>query len=95
MRLQGLGKLKKSTSSGTLTGDLAAYSIMFSIRMSVNILRPYLILYKYAKAFGVFGIFFFICIVGDGSILGPLGTSATSGLWYLPGVIVRMNNLVE
>jgi hypothetical protein len=27
--------------------------------------------------------------------LGPLGTSATSGLLYLPRVIVRMENLVE
>jgi hypothetical protein len=29
------------------------------------------------------------------STLGPLGTSATSGLLYLPWVIVRMDNLVE
>jgi hypothetical protein len=29
------------------------------------------------------------------SKLGPLGTSATSGLLYLPRVIVRMDNLVE
>jgi hypothetical protein len=28
-------------------------------------------------------------------ILGPLGTSATSGLLYLPRVIVRMESLVE
>jgi hypothetical protein len=30
-----------------------------------------------------------------GSKLDPLGTSATSGLLYLPRVIVRMENLVE
>jgi hypothetical protein len=29
------------------------------------------------------------------SILGPLGTSATTGLLYLPRVIVMMENLVE
>jgi hypothetical protein len=29
------------------------------------------------------------------SILGPLGTAATSGLLYLPRVIVRMEKLVE
>jgi hypothetical protein len=29
------------------------------------------------------------------SKLGPLGTSATSGLLYLPRVIVKMENLVE
>jgi hypothetical protein len=29
------------------------------------------------------------------SKLGPLGTSATSGLLYLPRVIVRMENLME
>jgi hypothetical protein len=29
------------------------------------------------------------------SVLGPLGTSATSGLLYLPRVIVRMDNLVR
>jgi hypothetical protein len=29
------------------------------------------------------------------SILGPLGTSATSGVLYLPRVIVRLKNLVE
>jgi hypothetical protein len=29
------------------------------------------------------------------SKLGPLGASATSGLLYLPRVIVRMENLVE
>jgi hypothetical protein len=29
------------------------------------------------------------------SKLGPLGTLATSGLLYLPRVIVRMKNLVE
>jgi hypothetical protein len=29
------------------------------------------------------------------SILGPLCTSATTGLWYLPQVIVMMENLVE
>jgi hypothetical protein len=29
------------------------------------------------------------------SKLGPLGTSATSGLMYLPRVIVTMENLVE
>jgi hypothetical protein len=28
-------------------------------------------------------------------ILGPLGMSATSGLLYLPRVIVRMENVVE
>jgi hypothetical protein len=41
--------------------------------------------------------FFLIRIVGGGveSILGPLGTAATSGLLYLPRVIVRMENLVE
>jgi hypothetical protein len=27
--------------------------------------------------------------------MGPLGTSATSGLLYLPRVIVRMENLVQ
>jgi hypothetical protein len=27
VRLEGLGKLKKSTSSGTRTGDLPAYSV--------------------------------------------------------------------
>jgi hypothetical protein len=27
--------------------------------------------------------------------LGPLGTSATSGLFYFPRAIVRMENLVE
>jgi hypothetical protein len=32
---------------------------------------------------------------GVESILVPLGTSATSGLLYLAGVIVRMENLVE
>jgi hypothetical protein len=29
------------------------------------------------------------------SILGPLGTSATTGLLYLPRVIVMIENLVE
>jgi hypothetical protein len=29
------------------------------------------------------------------SILGPLGTAATIGLFYLPWVIVRMEKLVE
>jgi hypothetical protein len=35
--------------------------------------------------------------VGGGveSKLGPIGTSATSGLLYLPRVIVRMEKLVE
>jgi hypothetical protein len=28
-------------------------------------------------------------------MMGPLGTSATSGLLYLPRVIVRMYNLVD
>jgi hypothetical protein len=32
---------------------------------------------------------------GVESKLGPLGTSATSGLLYLPRVIMRMENLVE
>jgi hypothetical protein len=32
---------------------------------------------------------------GVESKLGPLGTSATSGLLYLPRVIVRMKNVVE
>jgi hypothetical protein len=32
---------------------------------------------------------------GVGYILGPLGTSATSGLLYLPRVVVWMGNLVE
>jgi hypothetical protein len=32
---------------------------------------------------------------GGGVKLGPLGTSATSGLLYLPRVIVRLENLVE
>jgi hypothetical protein len=37
-----------------------------------------------------------ICIEWEvESKLGPLGTSATSGLLYLPRVIVRMENLVE
>jgi hypothetical protein len=40
--------------------------------------------------------FFLICLVGGvESKLGPLGMSATSGLLYLPRVIVRMENLVE
>jgi hypothetical protein len=32
---------------------------------------------------------------GVESILGPLGTAATTGLLYLPLVIVRMEKLVE
>jgi hypothetical protein len=38
---------------------------------------------------------FLIRIVGVEFKLGPLGTSATSGLLYMPWVIVRMENLVE
>jgi hypothetical protein len=38
---------------------------------------------------------FLIRIVGVESKLGPLGMLATSGLLYLPWVIVRMENLVE
>jgi hypothetical protein len=34
------------------------------------------------------------CIAME-SILGPLGTSVTTGLLYLPRVIVMMENLVE
>jgi hypothetical protein len=40
-------------------------------------------------------LFFFILILGVESILGPLGTAATTGLLYLPRVIVRMETLVE
>jgi hypothetical protein len=39
--------------------------------------------------------FFFIWTLGVESILGPLGTAATTGLLYLPRVIVRMENLTE
>jgi hypothetical protein len=38
---------------------------------------------------------FLIRIVGAESILSPFGMSATSGLLYLPRVIVRMEKLVE
>jgi hypothetical protein len=38
---------------------------------------------------------FLIRIVGGESKLGPLGTSATSGLLYLPRAIVKVVNLVE
>jgi hypothetical protein len=39
---------------------------------------------------------FFIRILGGiEAMLGPLGTSATSSLLYLPRVIVMMENLVE
>jgi hypothetical protein len=40
---------------------------------------------------------FFYLNIGRGveSILGPLGTAATTGLLYLPRVIVRMEKLVE
>jgi hypothetical protein len=37
----------------------------------------------------------FFFIGGVESILGPLGTAVTSGLLYLPRVIVRMEKLVE
>jgi hypothetical protein len=44
-------------------------------------------------------LFFLIRIVGGGggvdSKLGPHGTSATSGLLYLPPVVARKENLVE
>jgi hypothetical protein len=44
-------------------------------------------------------IFLFISVLGWGggveSILGPLGTAATTGLLYLPRVNVRMEKLVE
>jgi hypothetical protein len=40
--------------------------------------------------------YFYIWIFGGvESILGPLGTAATSGLLYLPRVIAKMENLVE
>jgi hypothetical protein len=38
---------------------------------------------------------FYLNIGGMESILGPLGTAATTGLLYLPGGIVRMEKLVE
>jgi hypothetical protein len=43
------------------------------------------------------GSFFFFNLRSGGveSRLGPLGTSVTSGLLYLPRVIVRMENFVE
>jgi hypothetical protein len=43
-------------------------------------------------------LIFLIRILGGGGMetkLGPLGRSVTSGLLYLPRVIVRMENLVE
>jgi hypothetical protein len=50
--------------------------------------------------YSVFGVF---CVQGaafvyshsGGVELGPFGTSATTGLLYLPRVIVMMENLVE
>jgi hypothetical protein len=39
--------------------------------------------------------FFLFEYWGVESILGPLGTAATTGLLYLPRVIVRMDKLVE
>jgi hypothetical protein len=41
------------------------------------------------------GHFFLFKYWGVESILGPLGTAATTGLLYLPRVIVRMEKLVE
>jgi hypothetical protein len=38
---------------------------------------------------------FLIHMGGGGVILRPLGTTTTTGLLYLPRVIVRMENLVE
>jgi hypothetical protein len=38
---------------------------------------------------------FLIRVVGMEFKLGPLGTSATSGLMYLPRVIVSIENLME
>jgi hypothetical protein len=38
---------------------------------------------------------FYFLILGVESILGPLGIAATTGLLYLPPVIVRMEKLVE
>jgi hypothetical protein len=44
----------------------------------------------------VVGIFYILFEYwGVESILGPLGTATTPGLLYLPGVIVRMEKLVE
>jgi hypothetical protein len=39
--------------------------------------------------------FYYLNIGGMDAILGPLGTTATPGLLYLPRVIVRMEKLVE
>jgi hypothetical protein len=43
----------------------------------------------------LFFFFFQFAQCGVEFKLGPLGTSATSGLFYLPRMIVRMENLVE
>jgi hypothetical protein len=48
---------------------------------------------KVVNAPGLFYFIFLIRIVGVESKLGPLGTS--TGLLYLPRVIVRMENSVE
>jgi hypothetical protein len=40
-------------------------------------------------------VYVFIWTLGVESILGPLGTAATTGLLYLPLVIVRLEKLVE
>jgi hypothetical protein len=44
---------------------------------------------------GIINVFFNSHIWGVESKVDPLGTSATSGLLYLPRVIVKMENLVE
>jgi hypothetical protein len=59
--------------------------------LSLELLPVLILLSRYILVLHFFNSHFW----GVESILGPLGTSATSGLLYLPQVIVRAENLVE